>query len=42
MPDAQLASKRLFADRWLCFVWAGNSAVGDAAGDRMTLAAELD
>ena len=29
MPDAQLASQRLFADRWLCCVWAGNAAVGD-------------
>jgi LysR family transcriptional regulator, nod-box dependent transcriptional activator len=29
MPEAQLASQRLFADRWLCCVWAGNSAVGD-------------
>ena len=33
MPDAQLDSQRLFADRWLCCVWAGNSAVGD----RMTM-----
>lgn len=33
MPEAQLASRRLFADRWLCCVWADNSAVGD----RMTL-----
>jgi LysR family transcriptional regulator, nod-box dependent transcriptional activator len=47
MPEAQLASKRLFADRWLCCVWAGNSAVGDlagsdsAGGDRMTLDAYL-
>lgn len=47
MPDAQLASKRLFADRWLCCVWAGNTAVGNAAvddaagGDRMTLDAYL-
>lgn len=24
-----LASQRLFADRWLCCVWAGNSQVGD-------------
>ena len=37
MPEAQLASRRLFADRWLCCVWAGNSAVGD----RMTLDAYL-
>src|SRR6185437_10020941 len=29
MPDAQLASQRLFADRWLCCVWAGNTVVGD-------------
>lgn len=29
MPDAHLASQRLFGDRWLCCVWAGNSAVGD-------------
>ena len=28
MPEAQLASERLFADRWLCCVWAGNTAVG--------------
>ena len=42
MPDAQLASKRLFADRWLCCVWAGNTAVGDTAdGGRMTLEAYL-
>jgi len=45
MPDAQLASKRLFADRWLCCVWAGNAAVGNAGnsagGDRMTLDAYL-
>ena len=33
MPDAQLAGQRLFADRWLCCVWAGNTAVGE----RMTL-----
>jgi len=33
MPDAQLARERLFADRWLCCVWAGNTAVGE----RMTL-----
>jgi len=33
MPDAQLASERLFADRWLCCVWAGNTVVGE----RMTL-----
>jgi len=38
MPEAQLASERLFADRWLCCVWAGNAKVGDSAGgDRMTL-----
>lgn len=37
MPDARLASQRLFADRWLCCVWAGNSAVGD----RMTMDAYL-
>ena len=38
MPEAQLASERLFADRWLCCVWAGNAAVDDSAGgDRMTL-----
>ena len=52
MPDAPLASQRLFADRWLCCVWAGNSAVGDSAvsdsagshsagSDRMTLDAYL-
>ena len=29
MPDAQLAGERLFADRWLCCVWAGNTAVGE-------------
>jgi LysR family nod box-dependent transcriptional activator len=33
MPETQLARQRLFADRWLCCVWAGNSAVGD----RMTM-----
>ena len=37
MPDAQLDSQRLFADRWLCCVWEGNSAVGD----RMTMDAYL-
>jgi LysR family nod box-dependent transcriptional activator len=30
MPDAPLARQRLFADRWLCCVWEGNTAVGDA------------
>ena len=30
MEGASLASQRLFADRWLCCVWAGNSQVGDA------------
>jgi DNA-binding transcriptional LysR family regulator len=33
MPDAALASRRLFADRWLCCVWEGNTQVGE----RMTL-----
>ena len=28
MPEAQLDRQRLFADRWLCCVWAGNTAVG--------------
>jgi LysR family nod box-dependent transcriptional activator len=37
MPDSQLASQRLFADRWLCCVWAGNAAVGE----RMTMEAYL-
>jgi LysR family nod box-dependent transcriptional activator len=38
MPeDARLASLRLFADRWLCCVWAGNPSVGD----QMTLDAYL-
>jgi LysR family nod box-dependent transcriptional activator len=37
MPDSQLASQRLFADRWLCCVWAGNAAVGE----RMTMDAYL-
>jgi LysR family transcriptional regulator, nod-box dependent transcriptional activator len=37
MPDAQLDSLRLFADRWLCCIWAGNSAVGD----QMTMDAYL-
>jgi LysR family transcriptional regulator, nod-box dependent transcriptional activator len=37
MPDARLASQRLFGDRWLCCVWAGNSAVAD----RMSLDAYL-
>src|SRR6185437_10020943 len=36
-PDAQLASQRLFADRWLCCVWAGNTAVGE----KMTMDAYL-
>jgi LysR family nod box-dependent transcriptional activator len=30
MPDAGLPSLRLFADRWLCCVWDGNSEVGDS------------
>ena len=29
MPDVQLVGERLFADRWLCCVWAGNTAVGE-------------
>jgi LysR family nod box-dependent transcriptional activator len=33
MPDAAMASQRLFSDRWLCCVWDGNPGVGD----RMTL-----
>lgn len=37
MPEAALASRRLFADRWLCCVWEGNTAVGDT----MTLDAYL-
>jgi len=37
MPEAQLASQRLFADRWLCCVWSGNAAVGE----RMTMDAYL-
>jgi LysR family nod box-dependent transcriptional activator len=42
MPDAQLASQRLFADRWLCCVWAGNSKVGNSkVGNQMTLDAYL-
>lgn len=28
MPEAALASQRLFSDRWLCCVWEGNTAVG--------------
>jgi DNA-binding transcriptional LysR family regulator len=30
MPDAGLPNLRLFADRWLCCVWDGNSEVGDS------------
>ncbi|HEX4094956.1 MAG TPA: LysR family transcriptional regulator [Trebonia sp.] len=37
MPAAQLASRPLFVDRWLCCVWAGNSIVGE----RMTMDAYL-
>jgi LysR family transcriptional regulator, nod-box dependent transcriptional activator len=37
MPDVALPSQRLFADRWLCCVWDGNSQVGD----RMTMDAYL-
>ncbi|MGH3151766.1 MAG: LysR family transcriptional regulator [Streptosporangiaceae bacterium] len=33
MPGVTLPSLRLFADRWLCCVWEGNSEVGE----RMTL-----
>lgn len=33
MPDPALASRRLFADRWLCCVWEGNTQVGE----RMTM-----
>ena len=29
MPDNALASRRLFADRWVCCVWAGTTEVGD-------------
>ena len=29
MPDAALPSRRLFADRWVCCVWAGTTEVGD-------------
>lgn len=29
MPDAALASQRLFADRWLCCVWEGSTQVGE-------------
>jgi len=29
MPDVTLPRMRLFADRWLCCVWAGTSKVGD-------------
>src|SRR5215475_14521130 len=29
MPEAPLSGQRLFADRWLCCVWEGNTAVGD-------------
>jgi LysR family nod box-dependent transcriptional activator len=29
MPDNALASTRLFADRWVCCVWAGTTEVGD-------------
>ena len=29
MPEVTLPSLRLFADRWLCCVWAGTTEVGD-------------
>jgi LysR family nod box-dependent transcriptional activator len=29
MPDVALARMRLFADRWLCCVWEGNTQVGE-------------
>jgi LysR family nod box-dependent transcriptional activator len=29
MPDVTLPRTRLFADRWLCCVWAGNAEVGE-------------
>ena len=29
MPDVTLPSLRLFADRWLCCVWAGTTEVGE-------------
>src|SRR5690348_5798978 len=29
MPEVALASTRLWAGRWLCCVWEGNSVVGD-------------
>ena len=29
MPDNALASRRLFADRWVCCFWAGSTEVGD-------------
>ncbi|MQA15729.1 MAG: LysR family transcriptional regulator [Pseudonocardiaceae bacterium] len=29
MPDVALPTQRLFADRWLCCVWDGNTQVGD-------------
>ena len=33
MPDVALPAQRLFADRWLCCVWEGNTQVGE----RMTM-----
>ena len=29
MPDTSLPSQRLFADRWICCVWAGTAEVGE-------------
>jgi LysR family transcriptional regulator, nod-box dependent transcriptional activator len=29
MPDVALPKMRLFADRWICCVWEGNTQVGD-------------
>ena len=29
MPEVTLPSLRLFADRWICCVWAGTTEVGD-------------
>jgi LysR family nod box-dependent transcriptional activator len=43
MPEVALASARLWADRWLCCVWEGNSVVGAGgqAGNRLTADAYL-
>jgi LysR family nod box-dependent transcriptional activator len=43
MPEVPLSSARLWADRWLCCVWEGNSVVRPGPGDggHLTLDAYL-